>query len=60
MSTTDPRVSPLYGKIAGLPPILMQVGTNEMLLDDARRFGDRAREFHRHERCESRQQLAGT
>jgi epsilon-lactone hydrolase len=42
MSTTDPRVSPLYGEIAGLPPILMFCGTHDILLTDARRLAARA------------------
>jgi len=39
----NPLVSPLYGDLAGLPPILMQVGTREALLDDSRRFAAKAR-----------------
>jgi len=39
----DPLVSPLYGNLAGLPPIQLHVGTSEILLDDARRYADRAR-----------------
>jgi acetyl esterase/lipase len=42
MSTTDPRVSPIYGDIAGLPPILMFCGTHDILLTDARRLAKRA------------------
>ncbi len=42
MSTTDPRVSPLYGEIAGLPPVLMFCGTHDILLTDARRLAARA------------------
>jgi acetyl esterase/lipase len=42
MSTADPRVSPLYGDIAGLPPILMFCGTHDILLTDARRLAARA------------------
>jgi monoterpene epsilon-lactone hydrolase len=34
----DPRASPLFGTMAGLPPLLIQVGTDEVLLDDSRRF----------------------
>ncbi len=34
----DPRVSPLYADLAGLPPTLVQVGSAETLLDDATRF----------------------
>jgi monoterpene epsilon-lactone hydrolase len=32
------RASPLFGIRAGLPPIAIQVGTEEVLLDDARRY----------------------
>jgi acetyl esterase/lipase len=39
-----PLASPLYGDLAGLPPLLMQVGDEEVLLDDTVRFGARARE----------------
>ncbi len=39
----DPRASPLYGDYRGLPPLLIQVGTREVLLDDARRVAERAR-----------------
>jgi monoterpene epsilon-lactone hydrolase len=37
-----PTASPLYGDLTGLPPILIQVGTDEILLDDSRRFAERA------------------
>jgi acetyl esterase/lipase len=43
----DPRTplaSPLYAELAGLPPLLIHVGTAEILLDDARRFASRASE----------------
>jgi monoterpene epsilon-lactone hydrolase len=43
-SPRDPFVSPLYGKFHGLPPTLIHVSDNEVLLDDARRLADRARE----------------
>ena len=48
LRTTDPKnpvASPLYADLRDLPPILIQVGTREILLDDARRFAERAREF---------------
>ncbi len=35
---TDPMVSPLYGDLRNLPPILIQVGGNEILLDDSTRL----------------------
>ena len=34
----DPRVSPLYADLRNLPPILIQVGSDETLLDDASRL----------------------
>ena len=39
----DPLVSPLFGDLAGLPPLLLQAGTREVLRDDAVRFAERAR-----------------
>jgi acetyl esterase/lipase len=42
-SLEDPRVSPLYGDLTGLPPMLVHVGSDEILLDDAVRLVDRAR-----------------
>lgn len=38
-----PNASPLYADLTGLPPLLVQVGTRESLLDDARRLVERAR-----------------
>lgn len=35
---TDPLLSPIYGDLKILPPILLQAGTRELLLDDFRRF----------------------
>jgi monoterpene epsilon-lactone hydrolase len=34
----DPRASPLYGDLSGLPPVLLHVGGDEILLDDSVRF----------------------
>jgi acetyl esterase/lipase len=39
-----PLVSPLFGNFGGLPPMLIQVGGDEVLLDDARRLAARAAE----------------
>ena len=42
----DPRhpyASPLYGDPSGLPPMLIQVGSDEILRDDAVRMADRLR-----------------
>ncbi|MFK7914853.1 MAG: alpha/beta hydrolase [Pseudomonadales bacterium] len=41
-SLEDPLVSPLMGDPAGLPPLYIAVGTREALLDDSRRFIDKA------------------
>jgi acetyl esterase/lipase len=46
LGDTDPRtplVSPLYADLTGLPPLLIQVGTAEVLFDDATRLADHAR-----------------
>jgi epsilon-lactone hydrolase len=40
---SDPLANPLYAELAGLPPVLIQVGGDETLLDDSHRFADRAR-----------------
>ncbi|HZU75302.1 MAG TPA: alpha/beta hydrolase fold domain-containing protein [Dehalococcoidia bacterium] len=40
---THPLASPLFGDLAGLPPMLIQVGTEEILFDDGARLADRAR-----------------
>lgn len=34
-SRTDPRLSPLYADLTGLPPMLIQAGGYELLLDDS-------------------------
>ena len=34
----DPRVSPLYADLRGFPPTLIQIGSDETLLDDSVRF----------------------
>jgi epsilon-lactone hydrolase len=38
-----PLASPLYADLAGLPPLLVQVGTAEILLDDSVRLAEKAR-----------------
>ncbi len=38
LSPTDARVSPLYGDLAGLPPILVLTGTHDLLNSDAHRL----------------------
>jgi acetyl esterase/lipase len=39
----DPLASPLYGVLEGLPPLLIQCGGRETILDDSVRFAERAR-----------------
>jgi monoterpene epsilon-lactone hydrolase len=46
LGDTDPRnplASPLYADLAGLPPLLIHVGADEVLLDDSTRIAERAR-----------------
>ena len=38
----DPLASPLRGRFSGLPPIRIHVGNDEVLLDDSRRYVERA------------------
>jgi monoterpene epsilon-lactone hydrolase len=38
----DPHVSPLYADLVNFPPMLIQVGSDETLLDDATRLAARA------------------
>ena len=38
MDLTDPYISPLYGDFHGFPPVYIQVGENEILLDDSLRL----------------------
>ena len=45
LGETDPKsplASPLYGDLRGLPPIRVHVGDDEVLLDDSRRYVERA------------------
>ena len=39
----DPGLSPIYADLAGLPPILVQVGEDELLLNDSLRLAVAAR-----------------
>ncbi len=46
LGDTDPRnplASPLYANLSGLPPLLIHVGEDEVLLDDFTRLVERAR-----------------
>ena len=38
-----PLVSPLFAELAGLPPLLIQVGSEEVLLSDSTLFAEKAR-----------------
>jgi acetyl esterase/lipase len=40
---TDPLVSPLFGDLSGLPPMLIHVGDYEVLLDDSTRLAEKAK-----------------
>lgn len=40
----DPRISPIHGDLANLPPTLVHASEAEMLLDDARRYVHKATE----------------
>ncbi|GAB2729960.1 alpha/beta hydrolase [Halomonas garicola] len=42
VSPTHPQASPLRGRLAGLPPTLIQASADEMLVDNARRYAARA------------------
>jgi acetyl esterase/lipase len=39
-----PLISPLYADLHGLPPMLIQIGSDEALLSDATRFAQKAKE----------------
>jgi monoterpene epsilon-lactone hydrolase len=40
----EPLASPLFADLSGLPPLLIEVGSEEVMIDDSRRFHARARE----------------
>lgn len=44
LDPTTPLASPLYAKLHGLPPLLIQVGSAELFCDEARNFAQAARE----------------
>ncbi|MGC8122017.1 alpha/beta hydrolase [Marinobacter sp. VGCF2001] len=41
---THPLISPVHGDLSGLPPLLVQVGSQEVLLNDARRLIEAAKQ----------------
>jgi len=46
LGDADPRTplaAPIYADLTGLPPLLIQVGTSEVLFDDATRLAERAK-----------------
>lgn len=43
---TDPLISPLYGDLSGLPPLLIQVGAREVLLDEIVQLAEKAKQQH--------------
>jgi acetyl esterase/lipase len=42
MRPCNPVVSPVFGNLAGLPPLLIQASEAEMLIDDCRRYANKA------------------
>ncbi len=40
----DPLISPIYADLGNLPPLLIQVGKNEMLYDHCRMFAEKAKD----------------
>ena len=40
----NPYISPIYGDLKGLPPLLIQVGSSELILDDSVRLAEKAKE----------------
>jgi acetyl esterase/lipase len=41
-NASDPLISPIFGDLSGLPPLLIQAGSHEILLSDALRLAARA------------------
>ncbi|MEM6262670.1 MAG: alpha/beta hydrolase [Bacteroidota bacterium] len=50
--TDDPMVSPLLGNFSDFPPSLIQVGTEEVLLDDSRQLAEQLEAVNRHVQLE--------
>ncbi|MDO3720475.1 alpha/beta hydrolase [Marinobacter sp. chi1] len=40
---TNPLISPIFGDLSGLPPLLIQVGSEEVLLNDSERLANKAK-----------------
>ncbi len=43
-NANEPLISPLFADLKGLPPIHIQCGRNEILLDDSVRFYEKAQQ----------------
>ncbi len=43
MDKTNPLISPLYGDLAGLPPMHIYVGSDEVMLSDAIQYAEKAK-----------------
>ncbi|KAA5803339.1 alpha/beta hydrolase [Alkalicaulis satelles] len=52
LDSRDPEASPLFADLAGLPPVFIQVGEDEVLLDDAVRLHDALEAAGVETRCE--------
>ena len=53
MAPPNPLVSPVFGDLSGLPPILVQVSETEMMLGDAQRYVNKARAAGSHAELET-------
>jgi len=42
-SRSNPLISPIHGDLSGLPPMLIQVGSEEILMNDSQRLADAAK-----------------
>lgn len=51
-SPNDSYASPVFADLGGLPPVLLQVGSTELLLDDSRRVHDKIQEAKGESRLE--------
>ncbi|EPG37035.1 alpha/beta hydrolase [Acinetobacter colistiniresistens] len=44
LACNDPRISPIFADLSGLPPMLIQAGSEEILVDDASHLAERAQQ----------------
>ena len=56
----DPLVSPIFADLSGLPPLLIQAGPHEVLLDDATRLAVKAAAVARRGDARNMSAIAGT